>query len=545
MNAEPMETMSLTIKEYIERYMMIQTKDGQLVPLHMNYAQNRLYSIFRDCYNADRPCKIIVLKARQLGISTETEAIISQLVMTHYFVNALIVAHNSDSSTHIYDMARRYYDNLPAPLKPMRKYSNAKELRFANPDPHCADDNKGLRSSIRVATAGQSGVGRGQTFNYMHLSELAFWEEQDGQTVADQLTGLLQCLPQHGFSFLVIESTANGYNYFKNLWDMAENGESDFIPLFIPWYEMEEYRLEYHGEELSPDEEQLKKDFDLDNEQIMWRRYAIRNLCGNDIDKFRQEYPSTPEEAFIMSGSPVFDTEKCLERLKTVPEPVERGMFTSAGNFYEDRKGYTYVWEEPKRGHVYSIGADTAGEGSDWFVAYVLDKSEGGKMVAKYRAQTDEGLFVKQLYHLGYWYNYAMIAPETNFSSYPTMKLQEMGYLNMYVREQVDTWQARTQKKFGFRTTSLTRPLIIDMLVDVVREHIDLIVDSDFLHEALSFVKDEKTGKPQAAEGCHDDCVMALAIAYYTMGQASMQVDSNPDITEYSDDVMSFINFGS
>ena len=116
-------------------------------------------------------------------------------------------------------MAKLYYDELPPNLKPMVKYSNARLLDFQNPtqDVNEKQRNTGLRSSIRVATAGEKGVGRSETFNYMHLSELAFWDEKDGQTVQDQLTGLLQTIP-NGQSFLAIESTANGYNYFKSLW---------------------------------------------------------------------------------------------------------------------------------------------------------------------------------------------------------------------------------------------------------------------------------------------------------------------------------------
>ena len=542
-----MSDVDITLKQYIENYMMIQTKNGELTNLHMNYAQNRFYDYFADCYERDVPFKIIVLKARQLGISTVTEAVMSALCMTNYFRNALIVAHTSDSSTHIYNMAKRYYDNLPKGLKPMQKYSNAKELRFENPAKDPPEDMKGLRSSIRVATAGQGGVGRSQTFNYMHLSELAFWEEQDGQTVQDQLTGLLQTLPQHGFSMLVIESTANGYNYFKSLWDQAVAGESDYIPLFIPWFEMEEYRLPYNGEEFTQDELDLKAKHGLDNEQLMWRRYAIRNLCGNDIDKFRQEYPSTPEEAFIMSGTPVFDLQKVMARLNEVPQPIMQGTFSEMGNFYEDSKGYTKIWEAPDPSHCYAIGADTAGEGSDYFVAYVLNKTQGGKMVAQYRAETDENLFVKQIYWLGHHYNYAMIAPETNFSSYPTMKLQEMGYFNMYVRETVDTYTAKTQRKFGFRTTSLTRPLIIDMLKEVVSEHTDLLVSGELLREMLSFVKNEKTGKPEAASGAHDDCIMACAIAYFVLPQAQTGLfydDDDSDSGVISSEELSFINYG-
>ena len=541
------EGLGITLKEYIERFMMIQTKNGELRPLVMNHAQNRFYDIFKECYNEDKPMKVIILKARQMGFSTVTEAVMTSLCMTNFFRSALVVAHISDSSTHIFDMCKRYYENLPKGLKPMLKYSNAKELRFENPNKTDDDSKKGLRSNIRVATAGQGGLGRSNTFNYIHCSELAFWEEQDGQTVADQMNGLLQTLPQHGFSMLVIESTANGYNYFKNLWDMAVKGDSDMIPLFVPWFEMEEYRLPYHGEILSDEEKEMKRTYDLDDEQIMWRRNAIRNLCGNDIMKFRQEYPSNPEEAFILSGSPVFNTEIVMNRIQELEkEPPKKriGMFTEQGNFYECDDGYVTIYEEPKFGHTYSSGADTAGEGSDWFVAYMLDKDEGGKIVAKYRAQQGEKTFVEQYMRLGYYYNYAMLCPETNFSTYPTMKLQEFGYLNMYVRESVDQYRKTFQKKFGFRTTSLTRPLAIDLLTDVVNEHISLIPDTDFLHEALSFVKNDK-GRAEAAEGAHDDCVMAMAIAFYTLPQAeySAQTDVKDEL-ELTQDELDFINFG-
>lgn len=538
------EELSITIKEYIESYLKIKTKEGTLIPLHLNYAQNRLYDIFRDCYNADRPCKIIVLKARQLGISTATEAIISSLTMTTYYVSALIVAHQSDASTNIYNMAKLYYDELPSQLKPMTKYSNAKELVFQNPDDK-QEDNKGLRSSIRVATAGQSGVGRSSTFNYMHLSELAFWKEEDGKTVESQLTGLLQTLPQHGFSFLVIESTANGYNYFKSLWDKAVAGENDYVPLFIPWFEMDEYRLPYHDEPLTPEELELKSKFPIDEEQLMWRRYAIANLCGGNIDQFRQEYPSTPEEAFIMTGSPVFNVQKVLNRMAEVKPPISRGMFTDSGTYYEDEQGYISIWKFPEPNHVYVLGEDTAGEGSDYFNGYVIDKNTG-EQVARYRSQSDETLFVQQSYYLGYYYNIAMIAPEVNFSTYPIAKLTEMGYPNLYVREQTDTFKYKVQSSFGFRTTSRTRPLIIDNLVALMNEEIEKINDIDLLRECLSFVKNPKTGKPEAMEGCHDDCVMSAAIGYFVIPQAQqMLVDTtDAETDEYTDELTSFLGYG-
>jgi hypothetical protein len=542
MKKEP-EQLNITIRGYIETYLKIKTKSKNLETLKLNEAQEKIYNTFAQCYNQDKPCKIIVLKARQLGVSTVSEAILFALTVLHTNASSFIVAHEPDSTNHIFEMSKIFYDQLPDELRPMMKYSNAKELLFQNPN-HDAS-NPGLMSGMKVATAGKNAVGRSQTLNYIHLSELAFWKEQQGKTVKSQLDGLLQTLPQSGFSLLIIESTANGYNYFKSLWDKAVSGENEYIPMFFPWYEMKEYRRPWKKEKFTEDELKEKEKYDLDNEQLMWRRYAINTLCSGNVDTFHQEYPASPEEAFILSGRPVFDTTKILNRISEVPNPITTGQFTDGGTWYDCENGNIRIWEAPVKGHTYVVGADTAGEGSDWFRAYVLDKDQGGKQVAAYRDQTDEGLFTKQYYYLGLYYNYAMLAPECNFSTYVTMKLQEWGYLNMYVREAIDTYTQKISKKFGFRTTSLTRPLIIDLLADVIRDHIDLINDEDFLREALSFIKNDK-GRPEAASDAHDDCVFAMAIAYYCMPQA-ISSDVSEEVTEYSDrnsEIDSFVNYG-
>lgn len=509
----------ITLYKYITKYMKIQTKDNGLQPLIPNSAQEQLYALFKEKYNNDEPFRVIILKARQLGISTMTEAIISGLTMTHHDKNALIVGHTPESTAKIFSMAKLYHDSLPVPLQPMVKYSNSKTLTFENPshDQKELNRNPGLRSSIKVALAGSAGIGRGSTYNYMHLSELAFWQEHEGLTIEDQMTGLLQTMPIGGRSVLVIESTANGFNYFKRLWDRAVAGENGLIPLFIPWYAMKEYRKPYHGEQLTPDEIEIRHRFNLDFQQMMWRRYAIQTLCGGSEDMFHQEYPSYPEEAFLTTGNPVFDTDIVYKRLQKVREPIRTGNIHK-GKFIDDPSGVIRVWEEPIPGHVYAIGADTAGEGSDFFRAYVMDKSNFHQ-VAALKMVTDEGFFEKQLMELGYYFNTAMIGVEVNFSSYTTMKLQEDGYLNQYVREVEDTYLDRTQRRFGFRTTSVTRPIIISMLVDYLKDYADMIEDPDLLKEMLTFVKNDK-GRAEASSGEHDDCVMAMAITVYILPQA-------------------------
>ena len=273
----------------------------------------------------------------------------------------------------------------------------------------------------------------------------------------------------------------------------------------------------------------------------MWRRYAISDLCGNDVLRFRQEYPSTPEEAFILSGTPFFNAEMAMNRMTQCPEPLLKGEFTERGRWYDDEHGAIEIWEEPVAGHVYAIGADTAGDGSDYFVAYVIDK-QTRRQVAKYRTLTDEREFVRQIMALGYYYNTAMIGVEINFSTYVVQTLEDQGYPNMYVREIIDTFTHRVLKKFGFRTTSMTRPLILDGLKAIVNEEAFLINDQGFFHEALGFAKNER-GKPEAPAGEHDDCIMAMAIAYYILDQAQSPIEEIPEDDEpfeYAD----FISYG-
>ena len=125
----------------------------------------------------------------------------------------------------------------------------------------------------------------------------------------------MQAVPDSPGTMVILESTANGCDYFKELWDRAVNGDNDFVPVFFPWHEMKEYRRKYDGFQLTKAETVLKKAYNLDNEQLAWRRWCIRNNCGGDEQLFRQEYPSAPEEAFILTGRCIFDKEKISSRL--------------------------------------------------------------------------------------------------------------------------------------------------------------------------------------------------------------------------------------
>lgn len=234
-------------------------------------------------------------------------------------------------------------------------------------------------------------------------------------------------------------------------------------------------------------------------------------------------------------GQTIFDAQKVSERLSQLAGPVRRGEFTFATwyspeanevliddstiRWVEMDTGPIQIYHEPAPGGAYVIGADTAGEGSDFNVGQVIDHITG-QQVCTIRGQMDEDLFAKQLYCLGKNYHTALVSVEANFSSYPIRELERLRYPRQYVRQAEDSFTHRIRQSYGFKTSSVTRPLVIAGLVEVVREHPEWLNDRDTLNEMLTFVRNEN-GRPEAQEGAHDDCVMSLGIAYYTRGRSA------------------------
>lgn len=227
-------------------------------------------------------------------------------------------------------------------------------------------------------------------------------------------------------------------------------------------------------------------------------------------------------------GKTVFDARAIQKRLDEIPKPIKTGYFTydydglriSNIKWVTDKNnGYIHIYQLPNTPEYtkYCIGGDTAGEGSDYFIGQVLD-ARTGIQVAALKHQFDADQYTKQMYCLGKYYKDALIGIEANFDSFPIMELQRLGYMNQYVRETVDTYTGKTEKRFGFKTTSLTRPTIISRLIEIVREHTGTINDKDTLEELLTIIRNEK-GRIEAPEGGHDDNMMALAIAHHIREQ--------------------------
>ena len=218
-------------------------------------------------------------------------------------------------------------------------------------------------------------------------------------------------------------------------------------------------------------------------------------------------------------GKTVFDARAIQKRLESLEKPLKTGFFAydydgvaiTNIRWVSDKNGYIKLYDVPRLTE-YCIGGDTAGEGSDYFVADVLD-AKTGVQVAHMRHQFDADQYTKQMYCLGRYYKDALIGIEANFDSFPIRELQRLGYNKQYTREAQDTYTGKTEKRYGFKTTSLTRPTIISKLIEIVREHCDTINDKETLEELLTIVRSEK-GRIEAPAGGHDDQMMSLAIAH-------------------------------
>ena len=229
-----------------------------------------------------------------------------------------------------------------------------------------------------------------------------------------------------------------------------------------------------------------------------------------------------------VTGKTVFDGRAVGRWLQEIGPPVRTGLFAYGDDGlrlteirWEDGKdGCIRIYREPLPGVPYVIGGDTAGEGSDSFVAQVLD-NRTGEQVAMLRGKFDEDVFARQVYCLGMHYNTALIGIETNFSTYPVMELERLRYPKQYVRESIDDYMHSIKRSYGFRTDSKTRPVILAELIRAVRDDITIVNDETTLEEMLTFVRNPETLRPEAEAGAHDDCILSLAIAHHIRPQQS------------------------
>lgn len=483
---------------YARNAIEIRTKQADVRKLALNNPQKKLHAAIEAQRKATGKVRIIILKARQQGFSTYVHGRMYWTLSQRKARKGLVVAHQADSSRTLFDMYRRCHTAMPELLKPKTAYSSRKELVFDN-----------LDSGIMVATAGGDAIARGETFSDAHLSEVAFWPKASAE---DNLNALLQAIPNAPDTSIYVESTANGMSgVFYNLWQGAVDGTNGFIPFFSPWFDSPEYVEEVpEGFERTYEEEDLVKQYGLSDEQLMFRR---RKIAQNGHDKFVQEYPSNADEAFIASGRPVFNPDQ-LHRMMQEVEPPLYQMALEGEVFEKHVRGELKVWREHEGGETYYIGADVAIGilNGDFSVAQVLDSQK--RLVASWRGHIHPDAFADVLFALGHHYNEATICVENNNHGLITaIRLgRDLSYPYTYTEVAEGALNDRDSFTIGFRTTSKTKPLIIDRLRASLREDEMWIKDRTTISEMLTYIVTE-SGNMEAEQGCFDDCVMALALA--------------------------------
>lgn len=529
-------------REYSPAYLKIIDKKGRLVDFTLNAAQLELEEVIEGRLREGKPVRVIILKARQLGFSTYSLGRMYEFSTTDTGKTAMLVAHDDDSTKGLFEKVRLMYDM--APERPMSRYSNKTELDFSNPDRSAARVEPGLLSKIRIGTAGKLTVGRSTTLQYLHCSEVAFWDK-----ASIVLTGLEQVLPKDAGTVEIIESTANGVGgEFHDRWKRAEDPRTcgDWIGIFFAWWKHWEYEMPLEGGELYPipscvgdvrafenEERELQATYPkVTKRKLNWRRWAIVNLCGNSMDTFRQEYPSTPDEAFLTSGRPVFDQMRIRARLRAIEQhdlehrkgPKKRlravgDIIRRKGRavFQPNPDGPLRIYQWPGGVTEYVIGADiaegvTVGKDSDESAAHILD-AYSWEQVAVFQGRLPPDEFAEKLELLGYYYKKAKIAPERNNHGHTVCNLLERRrYPRIYKTQRLDRMGNKPIEKTGWETNIKTRPLMVDSLIGSFNDAIIKINDVNTLDQMLTFVRDPNTGKPQGDKDCKDDLVIALCI---------------------------------
>ena len=504
--------------------LFIITKERGVVRLGdvMNYAQRELVLDCERQLRENGRVRIITLKARQIGISTVIEAVIFALSILFRDFHSLILSHEKDSAEHILTMTKRYWNTYLFKEFHDEKYNGRTHLAWSD-----------IGSDIKIATAKNEDAGRSKTIQALHASEVAFWDAPEVL-----MNGLRNSIPNHGLTAIFLESTANGIgNYFHRMWNEASKNESEYTPLFFPWWKHPEYTAQfltgddytrYALHHLDDEERQLRHQFQLPDERLIWRRWAIINLCQGSLDKFHQEYPSSAHEAFISTGRNVFPLTKLVAHY----EPLKgvRGQLIEVGGklqFHEHASGPLTVYAYPsddKDWGVYLIGADpthtTAGDNA---CAHVINRRTL-EVVASYRKKIDPVNFAADLRRLGYYYNSALIAPEKTGPGYATIgALLASNYPFVYQTQKVDTTPGSMNDTYGWGTNRQTKHLAISHLVKAFMDPVNnvggakyglMVHDEPTMVELRDYVTTEDGQGYENGDGSFfDDGVMALAIA--------------------------------
>jgi len=275
---------------FCRKCLKIRTKEGDIEPFILNKAQLYTLECLQKQEKLRNKVRLVIVKGRQQGISTFIQAYYFWKTIYRRGMSTFILTHEAKATKNLFRMTKRFYEYFQFKNWLITKEDSQHSLFF-----------EGIDSGYEVGTAGSKSVGRSQTIQMFHGSEAAFWQHAD-----EHAAGIIQTIPDKPNTYIIYESTANGIgNFFYQRYKNSLDPETDYNLVFIPWYWQDEYKREVGGMTLTKEEKELMEIYGLNEEQISWRRNKIKELHTTGIDgdlKFKQEYPSTAEEAFIATN---------------------------------------------------------------------------------------------------------------------------------------------------------------------------------------------------------------------------------------------------
>ena len=558
-------------------YVFIKNKGGgEDVLFRLTRPQRKFVERLEKLRKANKPIRIVLLKARQWGGSTTSQLYMAWLQLIHKVgLNSLIIAHQGAGSDEIKDMFDRMIKAYPITmLYKLGETYNENESKLVGVGHSGSIHRVPQRNcKIKIGTAERPDSCRGGDYNLVHLSEVGLWKTTDGKKPEDIVRSACSGILLKPYTMIVYESTANGTgNFFQREYDAAKRGTSQFEAMFVSWFDIEQYSLAF-------DNNDAKADFAIwlwknrnnssassaraESGKYLWwlweqgatleaiNWYVQERAKYNEHAPMASEYPSDDVEAFVHSGERVFDKYKVDEFRASCKPPKYVGDVYADGDsgkdalknlrFAEDTQGLLWIWDLPEIDdkeivtNRYLTIVDIGGRSkkADWSVIVVIDRlfmldGDRPEVVAQWYGHIDMDILAWKAAQIAAFYDNSLLVIESNTLETHDKERQVDGdlshfilnqikdvYPNLYARKQTeDEIREGLPRKYGFHTNVATKPMIISTLIKVVREHLYTERDERCLDEYVVYEK-KQNGAFGAIIGKHDDLLMTRAIGLH------------------------------
>lgn len=548
------------------KYVYVKRKGGgDDVQFVLNRPQRKFVAQLEKMRLDSKPIRLILLKARQWGGSTCSQLYMAWLQLMHQRgLNSLIIAHQGVASDEIKDMFDRMIESYP---EEMLNIEAGEDNKCTGKKMEAVGRSRAIfrvsarNCKIKIGTAERPDSCRGGDYNLVHCSEVGIWRKTDGKSPEDILRSACSGVLLTPMTMIVYESTANGTgNFFHREYEAAKRGISQFSPLFISWFDIDQYALPFASEKermefaerlvemrnsnVAPSSREQSGEYlwwlwekGATLEAIRW--YKAERSKYSEHGLMAAEYPSDDVEAFVHSGARVFDKYK-VEALRPECKDAKNIGEIDENGFQILTSGGWRIWELPDENHRntdsrYVAVVDVGGRSAkaDWSVIVIFDRlplayGEKPEVVAQWRGHEDFDLLTERAAKAARFYNNALLVIESNTlethdmdrmtdgdqSSFILNRLRD-SYPNLYARLQSEEAVVRGMPaRYGFHTNMATKPMIIATLVKVIREGLYIERDQACLDEYLSYER-RQNGSYGAIAGCHDDMLMTRAIGLH------------------------------